>query len=85
VTFPLNPRVDEARDDLTQDLAYSEALIQIGHVIGSGRSPSTTAEEVPKDVHYTTDGLRVVLVFGDRPVSLEGIDFLNWERLSEYH
>jgi hypothetical protein len=26
-----------------------------------------------------------VLVFGDRPVSLEGIDFLNWERLSEYH
>jgi hypothetical protein len=84
VTFPLNPRVDEARDDLTQDLAYSEALIQIGHVIGSGRSPSTTAEEVPKDVHYTTDGLRVVLVFGDRPASLEGIDFFNWERLADY-
>jgi hypothetical protein len=85
VTFPLNPKVDEARDDLAQDLAYSQALIQIGHVIGSGRSPSTAAEEVPKDVHYTTDGLRVVLVFGDCPASLQGIDFLNWERLSEYH
>lgn len=84
VTVPLNPQVDEARDDLTQDLAYSQALIQIGHVIGSGCSPSTAAEESPKDVHYTTDGLRVVLVFGDRPASLKGIDFFNWERLNEY-
>ena len=33
---------------------------------------------------HTIDGLRVVLVFGDRPASLKGIDFFNWERLSEY-
>jgi hypothetical protein len=31
-----------------------------------------------------TDGLRVVLVFGDRPASLESIDFFNWERLADY-
>ena len=80
----MNPDVDEARIDLMQDLAYSQALIKIGHVKGSGRSQSTAAEESSKDVHYATDGLRVVLVFGDRPASLEGIDFFNWEQLADY-
>jgi hypothetical protein len=84
ITLPLSPQVDETRDDLNQDLAYSQALIKIGYVKGSGRSASTTAEESSKNVHYTTDGLRVVLVFGDRPTSLDGIDFFNWERLADY-
>ena len=84
MTLPLNPKVDESRDDLTQDLAYSQALIKIGYIKGSGRSPSTAAEESSQDAHYRTDGLRVVLVFGDRPASLEKIDFFNWERLADY-
>jgi len=84
VTIPLNPQVDEARDDLTQDLAYSQALIQIGYVLGSGRTQPATAEKSFEDVHYSTDGLRAVLVFGDRPASLEGIVFFDWERLADY-
>jgi hypothetical protein len=84
VTLPLNPDVDEARIDLMQDIAYSQALNKIGHVKGSGRSQSTAAEESSKDAHYATDGLRVVLVFGDRPASLATIDFFNWERLVDY-
>jgi hypothetical protein len=84
VTLPLNPHVDEARDDLTQDLAYSQALIQIGHVIGSGRPQPVPSEGLFEDVHYKTDGLRTVLVFGDRPASLERIDFFNWERLADH-
>jgi hypothetical protein len=84
VTVPLNPRVDESRDDLTQDLAYSQALTKIGFIKGSGRPQSTATEEGAKEVHYTTDGLRVVLVFGDRPASLESIDFFDWERLADY-
>ena len=84
VTLPLNPYVDEARDDLTQELAYSQALINIGYIKGSGDSRSTVAEESSQYVHYTTDGLRVVLVFGNRPTDLEGIDFFNWERLADY-
>jgi hypothetical protein len=84
VTLPLNPDVDEARIDLMQDLVFSQALIKIGHVKGSGLSESTAAEESSKDVHYETDGLRVVLVFGDRPASLATIDFFNWERLVDY-
>ncbi len=84
VTLPLNPYVDEARYDLAQDMAYSQVLIKIGYTTGAGRRQLTAAEEASGDAHYTTDGLRVVLVFGDRPVSLGMIDFFNWERLADY-
>ena len=84
VTSPINPKVDEARYDLAQDLAYSQALTKIGFIKGSGGPQSTATEKGSEDVYYTTDGLRVVLVFGDRPASLEGIDFFNWERLADY-
>jgi hypothetical protein len=84
VTLPLNPHVDEARLDLTQDLAYSQALIKIGFVKGAGRPQTTPAEKASADIYYTTDGMRAVLVFGDRPASLEEIDFFDWERLADY-
>jgi len=84
VTLPINPRVDEARDALTQDLAYSQALIKMGFIRGSGSAQSTQTEASLKDYQYTTDGLRVVLVFAERPSSLEEIDFFNWERLADY-
>jgi hypothetical protein len=82
VTTPLDPYVDHTRDDLTQDLAYSQALIKIGYVKGSGRLKPTQSEG---SVHYTTDGLRVVLVFAQRPTSLADIDFFDWERHADYH
>jgi hypothetical protein len=84
VTLPVDPHVDEARLDLTQDMAYSQALIKIGFVKGSGQPQATPAEKVLAHVYYTTDGLRVVLAFGDRPTSLEEIDFFNWEHLVDY-
>src|SRR5210317_1483411 len=84
VTSPMDPHVGEARYDLAQDLAYSHALIKIGLIKGSGRPQSTAAEKASEDIDYTTDGLRVILVFGDRPASLEGIDFFDWERLADY-
>jgi hypothetical protein len=85
-TIPLDPYVDHTRNDLTQDLAYSQALIKIGYVKGSGRSQPTQMNATPKGtVHYITDGLRVVLVFAQRPTSLADIDFFEWERLVDYH
>ena len=76
--------MDEARNDITQDLAYSQALIKIGHAKGAGRPQPNTTDFSSKGILYMTDGLRVVLVFGDRPASLESIDFFNWERLADY-
>ncbi len=84
VTLPLDPYVDEARNDLTQDLAYSQALIKIGYVKGAGGPQPKTTVGSARDVYYTTDGLRAVLVFGDRPASLATIDFFDWERLADY-
>jgi hypothetical protein len=86
VTIPLDPYVDHARNDIAQDLAYSQALIKIGYVKGSGNQQPTQANATPKGaVHYITDGLRVVLVFAQRPASLADIDFFEWERLADYH
>ena len=84
VTSPLDPNVDLTRNDLTEDLAYSQALIKIGYVKGSGRTPQTRTDAAPKGaVNYMTDGLRVILVFAQRPASLADIDFFDWERLAD--
>ena len=86
VTIPLDPYVDHTRNDLTQDLAYSQALIKFGYVKGSGRSKPTQTDAMPKGaVHYITDGLRVILVFAQRPTSLADIEFFDWEKLVVYH
>ncbi|MGB5750055.1 MAG: LssY C-terminal domain-containing protein [Desulfobacterales bacterium] len=84
VTLPLNPHIDEARDDLTQDLVYSQALKKMGFIKGSGRPQLSSVEKVSEDVHYTTDGLRVILEFAHRPASLADIDFFDWEQLADY-
>jgi hypothetical protein len=86
VTIALDPYVDHTRYDLTQDLAYSQALIKIGYVKGSGHSQPTQTNATSKGtVQYNTDGLRVVLVFTQRPTSLADIEFFDWERLTDYH
>jgi len=84
ITLPLNPKVDESRDDLTQDLAYSQALSKIGYVTGAGYRRDAVMDSSSQGLKYTTDGLRAVLVFADRPVSLSAIEFFEWERLADY-
>jgi len=83
-TLPMSPFVDEVRIDLTQDLTYSQGLIKFGHVKGAGRILPEQTNQSPDEIRYSTDGLRVVLVFGDRPVSLDEIVFFDWERLTDY-
>jgi hypothetical protein len=75
--------VYESRNDPTQDLAYSQRLIKIGYVKGAGKRPSTGREDGVDDIQYTTDGLRVVLMFVDRLASLTTIDFFDRERLAD--
>ena len=52
----------------------------------SGLDPDyfSQTEASPKDNQYITDGLRVVLVIWNRPTSLGGIDYFNWEQLADY-
>jgi hypothetical protein len=81
----IEPFVDEARNDLVQDMIYSQSLVKMGFVKGVGRVMASTPRKLPNGATYHTDGLRAVLIFEKRPVSLSEIEFLDWERLVDYY
>jgi hypothetical protein len=74
----LDENVDEARNLLIQDMMYSGGLEKIGFVTGVGRAPVTQPRHTFDDAHYFTDGLRAVLFFATRPLSLKDVEFLHW-------
>jgi hypothetical protein len=77
--------VDESRNDLIQDTLYSQSLVKLGFVKGVGRVMASQPRQIPGGGTYHTDGLRAVLFFEKRPVSLSQIEFLDWERLVDYY
>ena len=79
----IEPDVDEARNDLIQDLLYSQTVKQIGFVKGAKCADAGKALQKTIGEFCRTDGLRAVLVFGYEEVSLESIDIFDWERLVE--
>ncbi len=81
----IEPSVDEARNDLIQDIIYSQSLVKMGFVKGVGRVMASTPRKIPSGSTYHTDGLRAVLMFERRPVSLLEIEFLGWERLVDHY
>jgi hypothetical protein len=83
-TGRVEPDVDEARNDVVQDLMYSQALAKLGFVKGAGGRSAAEPRQSPDDASYRTDGLRAVLMFGENSVSLAEIDFFDWERLVDH-
>lgn len=83
--LPIDPNVDEARNDLVQDVIYSQYLAKIGFVKGVGQVMASSPRKTPSGATYHTDGLRAVLLFEQRPVSLSEIEFLEWERLVDHY
>lgn len=80
----IDPNVDEARIDLVQDMIYSQHLARLGFVEGVGRVMQSAPRETSAGGTYYTDGLRAVLFFENRPVSISEIQFLPWERLVDH-
>jgi muconolactone delta-isomerase len=78
-THVIDPDVDEARRYLIEDLAYSQALYQIGFVKGVGEAGRDAPRTNLVGDSYYTDGLRAVLFFGPRPSSLADLAFLDWD------
>jgi hypothetical protein len=74
--LPIHHLVDEARNVLVQDLMYSGGLSRLGFTRGSGIDSPEPAASVAE--HYESDGLRAVLFFSTRPVTLSEIDVLDW-------
>jgi hypothetical protein len=62
--------VDEARNLLVQDMMYSGGLDKLGFAHGSG-------------ARERGDGLRAVLFFATRPLSLSDVEILDWVRFAE--
>lgn len=79
-THKIDPDVDEARDGLVQDLAYSQALTKFGYVKGVKQAPRSTPRQNLTGDPYFTDGLRAIMFFDRRPTALAEIEMLDWER-----
>ena len=84
-TQRIEPDVDDARNDIVQDLLYSQALTKVGFVKGAGSVSAAGPRPTSDAASYHTDGLRAVLVFGGKAVSLAEVDFFDWERLVDHY
>ena len=82
-THKIDPDVDETRDFLTEDLAYSNGLAKTAYVKGVKpaliQEPRSNLTGDP----YFTDGYRLVMWLSSKPVSIAEIEFLDWERPPE--
>ena len=82
ISISFDPHIDEIRNDILQDLVYSQNLKTIGFVKGAERPyPNETKAYDKNRPRYVTDGLRAVMVFSEGPISLDEIGFINWEKL----
>jgi len=79
----IDPDIDEARTYLEQDLLFSGGVEKFGYV--KGIAPAT-----PENPHrnfmkqpWWTDGYRAVFLFGDQPVTLNEVEFFDWEWAGE--
>ena len=74
----LHDDVDEARNLLIQDMMYSGGLEKLGFVTGVGAAAETLPRTALNGARYHTDGLRAVLFFATRPLSLSDVEILDW-------
>lgn len=79
-THVIDPDVDDTRNSLVGDLAYSQNLVKLGYVAGSQVSTMReTHYNLTPDPYYS-DGLRAVMFFVERPITLDQIEILDWEK-----
>ena len=71
----IDPDVDEAMYALIEDLVYSQQVSKLGWAKGVGKASRAKPRYNLTGDPYFTFGLRAVLVFERRPVSL------SWQRL----
>jgi hypothetical protein len=60
-------------------MAHSQGLERIGWVKGVGAASSSEPHHMEDGSPFFTDGLRLVLWFGEPPIPLDEIQFRLWE------
>jgi hypothetical protein len=77
-THKIDPDVDETREFLLENLAYSQVLEKFAYVGGVGAAPIEQPRANLTGDPYFTDGLRVVLWISEEPTDLEDIGYEDW-------
>ena len=80
----IDPDVDTVRNDFLEDSFYSQRLAEVGFVKGVGPVAIESPRTTPAGATYHTDGLRVVLIYVEDPLSVTEIEFIGWERLLDH-
>jgi hypothetical protein len=81
-THKIDPDVDETREFLLEDMAYSQALLRFGYVGGVGAATYDAPRGNLTGDPYFTDGRRAVMWIVGEPSGLDEIDVID---LSPYH
>ena len=81
-THKIDPDVDETREFLLEDLAFSQSLQRFGYVGGVGPAPYDEPRGNLTGDPYFTDGRRVVMWISGEPTGLDEIELLD---LTPYH
>jgi hypothetical protein len=78
-THKIDPNVDETREFLLEDLAYSQSLAKFAYVGGVGEAPMDTPRGNLTGDPYFTDGYRLVLWVASKPVDIADIEVVDWD------
>ncbi len=77
-THKIDPDVDETREFLLENLAYSQALAKIAYLGGVGAAPIDQPRGNLTGDPYFTDGYRLVLWVSSGPVDIADIEWEIW-------
>jgi hypothetical protein len=77
-THKVDPDMDETREYLVENLAYSQALAKLGYVDGVGEATIDAPRANLTGDPYITDGKRVVLWISSQPKNFGEVEDLDW-------
>lgn len=77
-THKIDPNVDETREGLLENLAYSQSLKKFAYVGGVGEVSMEQPKGNLTGDPWFTDGYRIVLWVTSEPVSIDDVDFVEW-------
>jgi hypothetical protein len=77
-THKIDPDVDETREFLLENLAYSQALQKFAYVRGVGEAPLDQPRGNLTGDPYFTDGYRLVLWVTSQPVDIADLEVEYW-------
>ena len=82
-THKIDPDIDEAREFLVEDLAYSHGVMKTAYVKGVGSASIDAPRRNLTGDPYFTDGYRLAMWLSSTMVSISHIEFLDWARPPE--